>query len=191
MAIDSFMYFQDYQKAFLPSESQVDLTGTPANDIFKDFKSAQDAGGLFEVADYSFDIEQILNIGSQSSGAGAGKVTFNPFSITRNIDISSPPLFQNACAGTPYMNVGLGLRKSAGGNVTGTFFLQFIFKLVAVKTISWAHDDESPKETTTFEYGGLVIRYGQQKPDGSIPSIVAKGWNRVKNISATPDMTIT
>ena len=22
--------------------------------------------------------------------------------------------------------------------------------------------DESPKETTTFEYGGLVIRYGQQ-----------------------------
>jgi len=28
-------------------------------------------------------IEQVLNIGSQSSGAGAGKVTFNPFSITR------------------------------------------------------------------------------------------------------------
>ena len=24
-------------------------------------------------------IEQVLNIGSQSSGAGAGKVTFNPF----------------------------------------------------------------------------------------------------------------
>ena len=35
--------------------------------------------GHFEVSDYSFDIEQVLNIGSQSSGAGAGKVTFNPF----------------------------------------------------------------------------------------------------------------
>jgi hypothetical protein len=33
----------------------------------------------FEVNDYSFNIEQVLNIGSQSSGAGAGKVTFNPF----------------------------------------------------------------------------------------------------------------
>jgi hypothetical protein len=32
----------------------------------------------------SFDIEQVLNIGSQSSGAGAGKVTFNPFSIRRS-----------------------------------------------------------------------------------------------------------
>ena len=30
-----------------------------------------------------FDIESILSIGSQSSGAGAGKITFNPFSITR------------------------------------------------------------------------------------------------------------
>jgi hypothetical protein len=29
-------------------------------------------------------------IGSQSSGAGAGKVTFNPFSVTRKIDKSSP-----------------------------------------------------------------------------------------------------
>ena len=37
------------------------------------------SSGLFEVEDYSFDIEQTLNIGSQSSGAGAGKVTFNPF----------------------------------------------------------------------------------------------------------------
>jgi type VI protein secretion system component Hcp len=31
--------------------------------------------------------------GSQSSGSGAGKVTFNPFSITRKVDKSSPTLF--------------------------------------------------------------------------------------------------
>ena len=30
---------------------------------------------------------------SQSSGAGAGKVTFNPFSITRKIDRSSPTFY--------------------------------------------------------------------------------------------------
>jgi hypothetical protein len=35
-----------------------------------------------------------LNLGSQSSGAGAGKVTFNPFSITRKIDAVSPSFFQ-------------------------------------------------------------------------------------------------
>jgi hypothetical protein len=36
-----------------------------------------------ELAKASGGIEQVLNIGSQSGGAGAGKVTFNPFSITR------------------------------------------------------------------------------------------------------------
>ena len=34
---------------------------------------------------------------ASSSGAGAGKVTFNPFSITRKID-SASPLFFKACA---------------------------------------------------------------------------------------------
>jgi hypothetical protein len=28
-------------------------------------------------------------------------------------------------------------------------------------------NDESPKETVTFEYGGLQVIYSQQKPDGS------------------------
>jgi type VI protein secretion system component Hcp len=31
--------------------------------------------------------------GSPSKGAGAGKVTFNPFSITRPVDKASPVLF--------------------------------------------------------------------------------------------------
>ena len=30
---------------------------------------------IFEISDFSFDIEQTLNIGSQSTGAGASKVT--------------------------------------------------------------------------------------------------------------------
>jgi hypothetical protein len=38
------------------------------------------AGGGSSV---TFGIEQVPTIGSQSSGAGAGKVKFNPFAITR------------------------------------------------------------------------------------------------------------
>ncbi len=60
-------------------------------------------GSLFEVEDYSFDVEQVLNIGSQSSGAGAGKVTFNPFSISRGAKHGFAP-------GTIESLVGVGLR---------------------------------------------------------------------------------
>ena len=186
MAVDGYMFFCDYKNNYMPSESQVAVKDPDSKDkMFKDFKfkEALDKGGLFEIEDFSFDIEQTLNIGSQSTGAGAGKVTFNPFSITRKIDKSSPTFFQMACSGTPFQDVRLGLRKSAGGDQTGIMYLVFCFKLAAVKTISWSYDDEAPKETVTFEYGGLQVFYSTQKPDGALKEQFSGGWNRVKNIS--------
>jgi type VI secretion system secreted protein Hcp len=191
MAIDAYMFFHGYDSKYLPSESQVKLTkGAGDIDLINPFVSASESKGenggcgLFEIEDYSFDIEQTLNIGSQSSGTGAGKVAFNPFSITRKIDRASPVFFQMACSGKPFQTVGLGIRKGAGNLASGVMFLVFTFKMVAVKTVSWAHDDEAPKETVTFEYGGLNVQYAQQKPDGSLMPKVSGGWNRVKNIAA-------
>ena len=186
MAISAFMWFQRYDGKYLDSESQVDFSKDPQ-------KSAilyPPNGNIFEVEDYSFDIEQTLNIGSQSSGAGAGKVTFNPFSITRKTDKASPVLFQMACSGTPFQTVALVLRKSAGAASAGAAFLKFTFKLVAVKKISWAGSDASQKETVTFEFGGMVIEYWEQKPDGSMGAKVVDGWNRVKNILDSDPATI-
>lgn len=186
MATDAYMFFKYYTppsdavKGYLGSESQVSFDGVSTTDISKPFLDAG-SGAIFEVEDYSFDIEQVLNIGSQSKGAGAGKVTFNPFSITRPIDKSSPILYQMACSGTPFSQVGLGLRKGSGGDTSGQFFLSFTFKLVAVKTIAWSHDETSPKETITFEYGGLQVRYGIQAPNGQINPVITGGWNRVNN----------
>jgi type VI secretion system secreted protein Hcp len=181
MATDAYMYFKDYSDKYLASESQVSFDGKDTSQIANPFCKDAGPGNIFEVEDYSFDIEQVLNIGSQSKGAGAGKVTFNPFSITRPIDKSSPIIYKMACSGTPFKEVGLGLRKGAGGDASGVFFLSFTFKLVAVKTIAWSHDETSPKETITFEYGGLLVKYGIQNPNGSINPVFNGGWNRVTN----------
>ena len=194
MAIDSYMAFIPYIAPpsggpGLVSESQVNMAqnneplATDSSGGSTPLTQLATKNQIFEVEDYSFDIEQTLNIGSQSVGAGAGKVTFNPFSITRKIDRASPVFYQMACSGTAFKWVTLALRKSAGGNVSGQIYLRFDFKLVAVKTISWAHDDESPKETVTFEYGGLLVRYAMQNPDGSLAAAIPGGWNRVNNVS--------
>ena len=195
MAIDSYMAFKPYgTDTWLASESQVDLTknSEPLMKGGSDFVPFPQQGSVFEVEDFSFDVEQTLNIGSQASGAGAGKITFNPFSITRKIDKASTEFFRMACAGTAFQQVILALRKSAGdgggaSGVSGLMFLRFDFKLVAVKTVSWSHDDESPKEEVTFEYGGLQVRYNQQDASGSMTTfpVQASGWNRVKNIADT------
>ncbi len=186
MAIDSYMAFKPYNQAWLTAESQVDMSKNKEELASKPSQPA--AGSLFEITEYSFDIEQTLNIGSQSSGAGAGKVTFNPFSITRKIDKASATFYQMACSGTAFETVVLMLRKSLGAGasaneVSGGVFLRFDFKLVAVKTISWAHDDEAPTESVTFEYGGLQMRYAQQEASGKLGTVFASGWNRVRNVA--------
>lgn len=201
MAVDAYMVFRGYPtnplavgpSGSVKAESQVGSLGAhspllnDANFPGPSFLTTTPGapGFVFEVEDYSFDIEQTLNIGSQSTGAGAGRVTFNPFSITRKIDTLSPNLFQMACSGTPFQWVHLALRKSSGGDTAGEIFVRFDFKLVAVKTISWAHDDESPKETVTFEYGGLQVHYTQQNANGSFVAAIPGGWNRVKNVQDT------
>ena len=190
MAVDAYMYFQDYNKDYLKSESQIDANNLNKGDVLFSkygFDKAYNGGGnncgLFEVEDFSFDVEQTLAIGSQSSGSGAGKITFNPFSITRKIDRASPDFFSRACSGTPFQQVALGARKASGGANTGSIYLVFMFKLVAVKTIAWSYDDESPKETVTFEYGGFILRYALQKPDGTLDQTpYVGGWNKVKNV---------
>ena len=74
------------------------------------------SSAVFEIEDFSFDIEQVLNIGSQSSGAGAGKVTFNPFQITRKVDSASPQFFQMAVRGTLFRSLSCSFYGAASSD---------------------------------------------------------------------------
>ena len=192
MAFDTYMQFMDSTGAYMPGESQVVISGD--SPLGTDIKQ----GTIFEIDDFSFDIEQVLNIGSQSSGAGAGKVVFNPFQITRKTDRASPKLFTRCCSGEHFKLVSLYLRRAGGqGGLSGASsassgftFLRFDFALVAVKTISWsgADGDEACKEEVTFEYGALQVQYCQQDATGK-PMTTSQGktqgsWNRVYNNSS-------
>ncbi|MGH7044522.1 MAG: type VI secretion system tube protein Hcp [Acetobacteraceae bacterium] len=188
MAFDSYMQFKA-GSSWLAGESQVAISTANESTIGSDIK----AGNVFEIDDFNFDIEQVLNIGSQSSGAGAGKVTFNPFTVTRKTDRASSKLFTMCCAGQHFDLVSLYLRRAGGGGgltaaqgtlSSGWTFLRFDFALVAVKTISWSGSDgdESPKEEVAFEYGALQVRYMQQDATGKFMSPAYVGsWNRVNN----------
>ena len=65
-----------------------------------------------------------------------------------------------------------------------------MFKLVAVKTIAWSYDDESPKETVTFEYGGFMMQYALQKPDGTLDSAEYLAAGTRSRTSATSSLMI-
>ncbi len=142
-----------------------------ANLELKDYNSTKKH--TIEVLDMSFDIEQTLNIGSQSTGAGAGKVTFNPLSITKRVDSFSPEMLIRCASGTPFETATFTFPDGLDLTVT--------LKLVAVKTIGLAMADPDKLnrfelnvlEEVTFEYGGLILE----------SSGTRKGWNHVRNVS--------
>ena len=135
--------------------------------------------GWQQVEDFNFNIEQTLNIGSQSTGAGAGKVMFNPLSISIAPSSLDPNFFSLACAGTPFEQVDLMI-------MNGNAVVQLLhYKLVAIKTMGWMLDSTTHnlKMVYTFEYGGL-----QMVTPSATPAKKAfnAGWNRVRNVSDPP-----
>ncbi|KAM0748875.1 hypothetical protein T439DRAFT_358028 [Meredithblackwellia eburnea MCA 4105] len=142
-----------------------------------------------EITDYSLSIEQTLNIGSTTGGAGAGKVTFNPFTISKSVDSNTPTFFKMAAQGTTFQNLVLSVFKSSG-NAAATFpVFQFKFTLVAVQTQSFAYAETTPSETLTFAYGGLAEVFTPTTSAGTAGTIAGAGWNRVKNVSLDPNAT--
>src|SRR4051812_2414106 len=54
-------------------------------------------GSVFQIKDFSFSVENLTTIGSATGGAGAGKITFNEFTIKKTTDKASAGFFL-ACA---------------------------------------------------------------------------------------------
>src|SRR5262249_53028802 len=108
--------------------------------------------GWIEIDRFDFDIEQKLSIGSQTAGAGAGKVTFGAFSVRKQPDSSSPLLFQACAAGTAWEKCTLALNKAGGESAVN--YLKFEFQLVALSSVHWTGDTENgdtPEEVLAFE----------------------------------------
>lgn len=84
----------------------------------------------FQVLNYSFEVENTIVFGSQSTGAGAGKATFDVFSFTRNVDSNSPAFFLALAEGVTLNSVTLSIF-SAGGT-TGKFLNRHFIRMFCV-----------------------------------------------------------
>jgi type VI protein secretion system component Hcp len=125
------------------------------------------------LSSYSFALGNSANTGSQSSGAGAGKVSFQPLSVTTNVDVNSPLIFQFTATGTPLTSATLAVATADGGVET------FDFHLVVVESVAFQSSrGASPDETIQFEYGELELTYQEQAGGATSSSF---GWNEVTN----------
>ena len=138
--------------------------------------------GEIELESFSWGLEQVLNIGSQSSGAGAGKVHYTELTFVARASSATPFLCNLCASGTP-MNAVLTCRKAGGKQEE---YLKFYFTTVAVaryRSVAVAGTDLIPRDEFSLGFGTYQVEYHPQNKDGSLGAAIKKGWNMIKNIN--------
>jgi Type VI secretion system effector, Hcp len=123
----------------------------------------------FDIYDFSSTFQQTVNIGSQSGGAGAGKVTFQPLTMTKLPDTSSPQLFSWLASGTALQSAKIQLYGKEG-SVAETFDCKLV-ALSSLTTTNTGAANDSLFEQLSIEVGAVTESVGAS----------TDSWNRVTN----------
>ena len=168
------MAFDAFLQLFTPPAYTDQLAGESTDSAFK---------SAIELSEFSFGAENTISIGSGSTGAGAGKVSFKEFSCKKLTDSASADLFKRLCNGTHY-NGKISIRKAGGDSKkTGAVYLVFSFNMLMVKSIDWSGSsgDDVPTESVTFMYGEMAISYKQQTKAGGMGTNFECQWSQLNN----------
>jgi len=137
------------------------------------------------ISQFQFEIQNVTNIGSATSGAGAGKVQFQPVTIERPVDRASPLLFQMCASGQHFQQVQLLVAKTGGqGPAAGqeAAFLVYTLSLVFIQNISWSFTTGgNVMETLNLEAGSIGVKF----LDTSTGAVANGNWDQVSNTAVT------
>lgn len=159
----SFGLTNDSGETFLKLKSAVQGT---VND-----KQAQ---GQIEIESFSLGAQS--NIGSASGGGGAGKVTVQSFTITKQLDQSSPQLLQDEVEHRAIPTADLTFEHKLHGSEQP--YLKFEFSNVIVSSVTDGQSSGgAPTEQVTFAFQKLEETFIGQNGKGS----ASVGWNVVAN----------
>jgi type VI secretion system secreted protein Hcp len=116
------------------------------------------------------------------TGSGAGKVDLSSLSLQKQLDMSSPFLFENCCSGTHASTAQMIVREATGTTTTQTYY-QYDMTEVFVDSISWggAAGGGKPSESLSVSAKSLAITYWSQDATGVLTKVATKGWNQTLN----------
>jgi type VI secretion system secreted protein Hcp len=116
-------------------------------------------------------------------GAGAGKAEFQDLHFVSRVSKASPKLFFACASGQHVQEATITFRKAGAQQVE---FL--VYKLSDVLISSYQEGGSSgdivPMDAFSLNFAKIEISYKEQKPDGSLGSEVAAGWD-LKQVKAS------
>jgi type VI secretion system secreted protein Hcp len=127
-----------------------------------------------DLQSWSWGVSQSDTSGGPSSGAGAGKASFDDFHFVSRISKASPPLFLACASGSHIKSATLSGVRSAGGIKGGDAeFLKIkMTDLLVTSQLLGDSPDAEPAEQISFNFSKLELTYVPQ----SQPPVTA-GWD--------------
>jgi type VI secretion system secreted protein Hcp len=166
----------DYFMRIDPGPGNTQITGESTDKQFQ---------GWTEIKSFNMAVENLTTIGSATGGAGAGKAKFDQLTIDKNVDSTSPQIFQALAQGQHFNGIEIAVRKAGGATPTATAPTptRYYFSLAYPVKDEQSGDagEDTPQETLTFNYGGFVQKYvGQTSTGAAKPAIFGK-WSQISN----------
>ena len=119
-----------------------------------------------DVVSFSFGAHQTGSFAKGGTGGGAGKAEFTDVSILKEIDKSSPKLFQACAAGTHFKKMTITSQK-AGDNPLLYYSIELGDVMVSSLTNSGSSGGDAITEAATFNVAKIKFTYVEQKADGT------------------------
>jgi type VI secretion system secreted protein Hcp len=135
--------------------------------------------GWIQLLSFAWGASNPSNVGSQSSGAGAGRVSLSDFSFTATTSKASPRLFVTCASGTLLPAVQLTARRRGRGSVE-FIKLRLTDTLVSSYQTSGAAGAQ-PVDSVTLGFRQVNYSYYPQSASGSVGTPVSGSWDVTKN----------
>ncbi len=138
----------------------------------------------FDIEDFTFGVENPVNVGSASGGLGSGRVVMERLEINKRTDSATANMVLASCTGAHIDEFHISMRKGgADAKSSGGEFVHITMKNVVIESVKWsgADGDETLKEALVLASAGIKIEYMKQDMKGKLSKGGAVEWNQTTN----------
>lgn len=132
--------------------------------------------GQIDILSFSFGAVQSGSFARGGAGGGAGKAEFQDISVVKEVDKSSPKLFQACAAGTHFGTATIYVRK-AGDKPLEYYKVELTDVLVSSVQNTGSAGGDNVMESITFNTAKINFTYVEQDAKGGAGKTVTAGYD--------------
>ena len=132
--------------------------------------------GQIDIVSFSFGAVQHGSFARGGAGGGSGKAEFQDISIVKEVDKSSPKLFQACAAGTHFPKSTIFVRK-AGDKPLEYYKVELKDLIVSSVQNSGSSSGDAVMESITLNCAVINFTYVEQDAKGGAGKTVTAGYN--------------